>query len=116
MPRTTLLVTTTAALLLYTLVCPAQDKAVVAPHDMTAAHEMMSGHPSRAAHDADGKPHRCMHKGMLGDGPMPHMVPLPSLPSGNAKLELQMQAEVLQKVGEILGKYAAQVKDAPATP
>lgn len=95
---------------------PAADNAPVAPHNMMAAHEMMSDHPGQAAHDTDGKPHRCMHKDMMGDGPMAHMVPLPSLPPSNAKLELQMRAEILQRVGEILGKYATQVQDAPATP
>jgi hypothetical protein len=32
------------------------------------------------------------------------------LPPGNEKLQLQMQAEIMQKVGEILAKYAAQVQ------
>ena len=44
------------------------------------------------------------------------MVTLPSLPPGNDKLELQMQAEMMQKVGEILAKYAGQVKEAPVAP
>jgi hypothetical protein len=35
---------------------------------------------------------------------------MPQLPPGNEKLQLQMHAEIMQKVGEILGKYAAQVK------
>jgi hypothetical protein len=35
---------------------------------------------------------------------------MPQLPSGNEKLQLQMHAEIMQKVGEILSKYAAQVK------
>jgi hypothetical protein len=35
---------------------------------------------------------------------------MPQLPPGNEKLQLQMHAEVMQKVGEILGKYAAQLK------
>jgi hypothetical protein len=35
---------------------------------------------------------------------------MPQLPPGNEKLQLQMHAEVMQKVGEILAKYAAQVK------
>ncbi len=30
---------------------------------------------------------------------------------GNAKLQLQMQAEMTQKMGEILGRYAAQIGD-----
>jgi hypothetical protein len=35
---------------------------------------------------------------------------LPQLPAGNEKLQLQMQSEVLQKIGEITAKYAAQIK------
>jgi hypothetical protein len=35
---------------------------------------------------------------------------LPQLPPGNEKLQLQMHAEIMQRVGEILGKYAAQIK------
>jgi hypothetical protein len=35
---------------------------------------------------------------------------LPQLPPGNEKLQVQMHAEIMQKVGEILSKYAAQVK------
>lgn len=36
---------------------------------------------------------------------------MPQLPPGNEKLQLQMQAEMMQKMGETLGKYAAQIKD-----
>ncbi|MEO9162973.1 MAG: hypothetical protein ABI349_11345 [Casimicrobiaceae bacterium] len=32
------------------------------------------------------------------------------LPPGNEKLQLQMQAEMMQKMGEILGRYADKVK------
>lgn len=35
---------------------------------------------------------------------------MPQLPPGNEKLQLQMQAEIMQRVGETLAKYAAQVK------
>lgn len=35
---------------------------------------------------------------------------IPVLPPGNEKLQLQMRAEIMQKVGEILAKYAAQFK------
>ena len=39
------------------------------------------------------------------------------LPPGNEKLELKMQAEIMQKTGEILGKYADQLgADAKRTP
>jgi hypothetical protein len=36
---------------------------------------------------------------------------MPQLPPGNEKLQLQMQAEMMQKMGEILGKYAERIKD-----
>lgn len=42
---------------------------------------------------------------MMGD-PM-----MPQLPAGNEKLQLQMRAEMMQKMGEILGKYADKIKD-----
>jgi hypothetical protein len=39
------------------------------------------------------------------------------LPPGNEKLELQMQAEIMQKTGEILAKYADRIgADAKRTP
>jgi len=38
------------------------------------------------------------------------MVMIPPLPPGNEKLQLQMQAEIQQKVGEIIKKYADQLK------
>lgn len=33
----------------------------------------------------------------------------PQLPPGNEKLQLKMQAEIMQKTGEILSKYADQI-------
>lgn len=51
--------------------------------------------------------------GMMGGGMRGGMMGshgLPALPPGNEKLQLQMQAEIMQKVGEILAKYAAQVQ------
>ena len=50
---------------------------------------------------------------MMGGGTRSGMMGshgLPALPPGNEKLQLQMQAEIMQKVGEILAKYAAQVQ------
>ena len=41
---------------------------------------------------------------MQGGSMMPH------LPPGNEKLQLQMWGEMMQKMGEIASKYAAQVK------
>ena len=49
----------------------------------------------------------CNH--MMQGGMTGHM--LPQLPPGNEKLQLQMQAEMMQKMGEIVAKYAAQIKE-----
>jgi hypothetical protein len=62
-------------------------------------------------------------QGMVGGGGMMDMMQgcermmsargehaMPQLPPGNEKLQLQMHAEIMQRVGEILSKYAAQVK------
>lgn len=46
---------------------------------------------------------------MRGHGGMPQMLHMPRLPPGNDKLQLQMEAEILQKIGEIQGKYANQL-------
>lgn len=46
---------------------------------------------------------------MMQGGSMAHG--MPQLPPGNAKLQLQMHAEMMQKTGEILAKYAAQVRE-----
>ena len=59
-----------------------------------------------------------MGGGMMGGGmmrggmmPPPMMGPrMLQLPPGNEKLQLQMQAEIMQKVGEIVAKYAAQIR------
>lgn len=37
---------------------------------------------------------------------------MPKMPPGNEKLEFQMRAEMMQKMGEIAAKYAGQIKDA----
>ncbi len=123
MRHSKLLIAASAALLITGLACQAEDKAPAQDtpgvHNSMKNHEMMADHDG-AGHrggDRDGMPHRCMHKGgMMGEGHMPHMMSLPSLPPGNEKLELQMQAEIMQKVGEILARYAGQVKEPPAAP
>ena len=53
-----------------------------------------------------------MERGMMGRGPhMPGgMVMIPRLPPGNEKAQLQMEAEIHQKLAEILSKYAAELK------
>ena len=54
--------------------------------------------------DMMGSCNRMMQGGSMAHG-------MPQLPPGNAKLQLQMQAEMMQKTGEILGKYATQIGD-----
>jgi len=46
---------------------------------------------------------------MMKGGSMGHAIP--QLPPGNAKLQLQMHAEMMQKMGEVLSKYAAQIRE-----
>ena len=48
---------------------------------------------------------------MGGRGMMMGGRAMPAFPPGNEKLQLQMQAEIMQKVGEIMAKYAAQLPD-----
>lgn len=50
-----------------------------------------------------GMMNSCKH--MMGGSMMPQ------LPAGNEKLQLQMQAEIMQKTGEIIAKYADKIKD-----
>lgn len=69
-----------------------------------------------------------MRRGMMGsDGGMMDMMNscqkmmggamsggamMPQLPPGNEKLEFQMHAEMMQKVGEIAARYADKIKEA----
>jgi hypothetical protein len=48
--------------------------------------------------------------GMMSSCPMMGGGMMPQLPPGNEKLQLQMWGEMMQKMGEIASKYAAQVK------
>ncbi len=50
-----------------------------------------------------------MMSGGMAGGPMSSTA-MPSLPPGNEKLQLQMWGEMMQKIGEVASKYAAQVK------
>lgn len=75
---------------------------------------MMGSGTMRGMMGGGGKPCRMMHRGM-GGGMMDRMIYIPRLPPGNEKLQLMMQAEILQKVGEVQAKYAAQIKE-PAAP
>ncbi|MCB1909911.1 MAG: hypothetical protein KDH15_21330 [Rhodocyclaceae bacterium] len=78
------------------------------PDRPAGAHGMggmqMGGGDMMGMMDMMGNCSRMMQGGMAG-----HM--LPQLPPGNEKLQLQMQAEMMQKMGEIVSKYAAQIKD-----
>lgn len=64
-----------------------------------------------------------MDHGMMGDGMMESCrkmmsgamsgnTAMPHLPPGNEKLEFQMHAEMMQKMGEIAAKYADRIKEA----
>ncbi|HEY9459502.1 MAG TPA: hypothetical protein VIR04_01740 [Paralcaligenes sp.] len=50
-----------------------------------------------------------MRGGAMDGGMMRGHAMMPQLPAGNEKLQLKMQAEIMQKVGEIVAKYADQV-------
>ncbi len=79
----------------------AADPAPMPPNEMQ---DMMHGAQSEHGKRCGMHGMKCKHK-MHG---MPLMIP--QLPPGNEKLQLQMQAEIMQKVGEITAKYAAQLK------
>lgn len=51
---------------------------------------------------------RCPMKMRHACGKSQHLR-MPRLPPGNEKLQLQMEAEIMQKIGEIQGKYANQL-------
>jgi hypothetical protein len=45
------------------------------------------------------------------EGMMSQHLMIPRFPPGNDKLQLMMRAEIMQKVGEIVTKYASQLPD-----
>ncbi len=59
---------------------------------------------------AHGMPGMQGMQGMMSGCPMMGGGMMPQLPSGNEKLQLQMWGEMMQKMGEIASKYAAQAK------
>ncbi len=86
---------------------------------LVAAEETSPADASGATHHAkDGGYPAEAHQGMKGHawgsphdhGPHGLMVMIPRLPEGNEKLQLQMQAEIYQKIGEVLARTAGQVK------
>jgi len=93
-----------AALLLATpmLTLAAEPPPPPPAHDMGM--EMMHGKDR----NGERKGKRCMDKGMRMHPPGP-MVMIPMLPPGNDKQQLLMQAEIQQKVAEIVAKYANQL-------
>jgi hypothetical protein len=70
----------------------------------------MMGHGGMMA--GDGMMGGGMMEMMSGCRQMMESASMPRLPSGNDKLQLQMHAEMMQRVGEILGKYADRIEDA----
>lgn len=48
---------------------------------------------------------------MMGSGANMGPMGMPKLPPGNEKLETQMHAEMMQKMGEIAARYAARIKE-----
>ena len=53
-----------------------------------------------------------MMSGGMGSGGMGAMMGgrgMPAFPPGNEKLQMQMHAEIMQKVGEIMAKYAERI-------
>jgi hypothetical protein len=74
-----------------------------AAQGMQGMQEMMSGCPMMGGGGMMGG-------GMMGGSGMPRGGMMPQLPPGNEKLQMQMHAEMMQRMGEILAKYASQVK------
>lgn len=69
--------------------------------------QAMHGMPGMRGMMSSGCP--MMGSGMMMGGQMSSTA-MPQLPPGNEKLQLQMWGEMMQKLGEVASKYAAQVK------
>lgn len=66
----------------------------------------------------DGDMMRMCHQMMMGGrmrGQMGAMM-MPHLPPGNEKLELQMRAEMMRKMAEVMEKYAGQIRQSESSP
>ena len=94
--------TVIAAALTFSTWSLAADSDKPAPQGMQG----MQGMPGMYGMMSGGCP--MMGAGMAG-GPISGTA-MPQLPPGNEKLQLQMWGEMMQKMGEIASKYAAQVK------
>lgn len=86
---------------------------------LVAADKTPSQSPAQAMPGMETMDHNMMHGGMMHGGMMDMMNSCqqmmggsmtPRLPAGNAKLQLQMQAEIMQKMGEIIAKYADKIR------
>jgi hypothetical protein len=92
---------------------PTSPAAPPAGHPWMGHGMMGHGMGMMGMHD-DGRP-RCPMQGKGCCGKRHHrdaqnVIRIPRLPPGNEKLQLQMYAEILQRVGEVEAKYAAQLK------
>jgi hypothetical protein len=70
---------------------------------------MMGGTNGGSMMDMMGMMKSC--QSMMGSGSMHSDAAAFKLPPGNEKLETQMHAEMLQKMGEIATKYADRIKE-----
>ena len=109
--------------LLIAMLLTASTLAVAA--DAKSAKEPTSGMSRMGNRDMQHgmTPGGMMSEGMMGGGMMGMMnacggmmngASIPQLPPGNEKLQMKMQGEMMQKMGEILSKYADQVKEGKA--
>ncbi len=81
---------------------------LAAEHDKPATHGTQS---MEGRHGMHGMMSGCpMMGGGMAGGHMAGGGMMPQLPPGNEKLQLQMWGEMMQKMGEIASKYAAQAK------
>ena len=71
-----------------------QSMGLAKPQDRGKRCENMKGHSGK-----EGRGPKCGGQGMM----------IPTLPPGNEKQQLLMQAEIQQKVAEIIAKYAQQL-------
>uniref|UniRef100_UPI003F496AFE hypothetical protein n=1 Tax=Cupriavidus taiwanensis TaxID=164546 RepID=UPI003F496AFE len=62
---------------------------------------------------AQDKGHDMMMDHMMGGGGMMGSCPMMGLPPGNEKLSMQMHADMMQAMGEIIRKYADKIQTPP---
>lgn len=85
-----------------------------------------TGQGAKPMPNAPGQSNMPMHQGMMGmmemmqscqkmmgSATMSAGSALPHLPPGNEKLDFQMRAEMMQKIGEIAAKYSDRIKERP---